>query len=67
MSGSSFIWVYNQTLPAKPNLSRAYSQRPSAYSQPKGKGPLRGPLMSIFLKSLRTLNVYIRGASSERQ
>ena len=52
-SESPFIWVYNQTLPSKPDLSscpRAYSQRPSAYSQPEGKGPLRGPLMLIFFK-----------------
>ena len=63
---SPFIWVYNQTLPTKPSL-RAYSQRPSAYSQPKGKGLLHGHLMSSFLKSLWTSDVNIRGASSERQ
>ena len=50
MSESPFIWVYNENY--LPNLTcpRAYSQRPSAYSQPEGKGLLRGPLMSIFFK-----------------
>ena len=40
--------------PYLPNLTcpRAYYQRPSAYSQPEGKG-------IFFLKSLQTLNVYI--------
>ena len=44
-----FGFIIKQNLP---NLTclRAYSQRLSAYSQPEGKGPICGTLMSIFFR-----------------
>ena len=57
-SENPFNWVYNQTLPTKPNLPESLFPTSECLSQPEGKGPLREPLMSIFLKSLRTFNVY---------
>ena len=65
-SESPFILVYIK--PYLPNLTcpRDYSQHQSAYSQPKGKGLLCRPLMSIFLKSL-WMSIYVECLANDSE